>query len=182
MPDRTPAPKMTTLIDAKAIAKRVAELGEEISVLAKKQQEPLVVICVLQGAFVFFSDLIRHIKADVVCEFLGLSSYGNSTQSSGEVRTTLDLTSSIRGRTVLIVEDIVDTGITLDHLIRQLQIREPKKIHTAALLLKPGSLKKDVKLDYVGFKIGDEFVVGYGLDYQGQYRGLPSISVIDSLQ
>lgn len=161
------------------IAKRVRELGAEITALSRK--EPIVAVCVLKGSFVFYSDLIRAIDADITSEFLGTASYGNSMQSSGEVKMTLDLTNSIEGKTVLLVEDIIDTGLTMDYLIRTLSARKPKKIMTCSLLLKPEALKVNFKPDFVGFKIPNDFVIGYGLDYQGFYRNLPYIARVESL-
>ena len=172
--------QMSKLIDDKKIAARVEELGAEIT---KKcaQKEELIVVAVLKGSFVFYADLIRHIEADVKSDFLGCSSYGNSTKSSGEVKLTLDLTNGIEGKNVLLVEDIVDTGLTMDFLKRTLAARNPKNLWTASLLFKPKALKIDFKPDFVGFEIGNEFVVGYGLDYQGYYRNLPYIAQVTSL-
>lgn len=170
---------MVPLLDEKTIQKRVRELGAEITKLCKS--EPIIVVGVLKGSFMFYADLIRNIDGDVKCEYLGCASYGNSTASSGEVKLTLDITSGIEGKTVLLVEDIVDTGLTMSFLKNTLAARKPKKILTASLLLKPAALKVECKLDYVGFEIGNEFVVGYGLDYQGYYRNLPYIAQINSL-
>lgn len=168
--------KMYTEAD---IIKRVREMGAEITELCRK--ENVVAVCVLKGSFVFYSDLIRSIDADITSEFLGVASYGNSMKSSGEVKMTLDLTSSIEGRTVLLVEDIVDTGLTLEFLMKTLAARKPKRILTCAMLFKPDALKTDIKPDYVGFKIPNDFVIGYGLDYQGFYRNLPYIARVESL-
>jgi len=172
--------KFSKMISESDISKRVKELGQEISALAQK--EPLIAVCILKGSFVFFSDLVREIDADVTTEFLGVASYGNSMHSSGEVKLTLDLTSSIEGKTVLLVEDIIDTGLTMEFLMKTLSARKPKKILTAALLLKPDALKVPFKADFVGFKIPNDFVIGYGLDYQGFYRNLPYIARVESLQ
>lgn len=171
--------KMSTLIDEKKIQSRVKELGAEITKLCKK--EDLIAICVLKGSFMFYSDLIREIEADVKMDFIGCSSYGKGTKSSGEVKMTLDLTQSIEGKNILLVEDIVDTGLTMKFLTETLKVRKPKKIYSAALLFKPEALKVDYKPDFVGFEIGTEFVVGYGLDYQGWYRNLPYVAVVESL-
>ncbi|MCM2282349.1 MAG: hypoxanthine phosphoribosyltransferase, partial [Bdellovibrionaceae bacterium] len=119
--------------------------------------------------------------ADVKTEFLGVSSYGNSSKSSGEVKLTLDLTSAIEGKNVLLIEDIVDTGLTMEYLSTTLKARKPKSLKTCALLLKPSALKVDIKLDFVGFEIPNEFVVGYGLDYQGYYRNLPYIAQVNNI-
>ena len=170
---------MSVLLDEKKIQARVKQLGEEITKICKK--DDLIAICVLKGSFVFYSDLVRQIDADVMMEFVGCSSYGKGTKSSGEVKMTLDVAQSIEGRNILLVEDIVDTGLTMQYLTQTLQLRKPKKIYSAALLFKPDALKVDYKPDFVGFEIGNEFVVGYGLDYQGYYRNLPYVAVVDSL-
>lgn len=169
---------LSTLIEERKIQNRIREMATDIT--KKYKSEGLVVICVLKGSFIFFSDLVRQIDLDLTCDFLGVSSYVG-TQSSGEVKLTLDLHQSIEGKNVLLVEDIVDTGLTLNYLRENLQRRNPKTLSTAALLFKPKSLKVECKLDYCGFEIGNEFVVGYGLDYQGYYRNLPYIAVVNSL-
>lgn len=171
--------KFSKMISESEIAKRVKELGKEITALCQKEE--IIAVCVLKGSFVFYSDLIRAIDADIRSEFLGTASYGASMHSSGEVKLTLDLTTSIEGKTVLLIEDIVDTGLTMDFLTKTLAARKPKKILTCSLLFKPEALKTDFKLDYVGFKIPNDFVVGYGLDYQGFYRNLPYIAQVQSL-
>jgi hypoxanthine phosphoribosyltransferase len=171
--------KLSKYIDEKKISERVLEMAKDISKLAAK--EPLVCVCVLKGSFVFYSDLIRAVQADVICDFLGVSSYNGTMNSSGEVKMTLDLTTSIEGKNVLIIEDIVDTGLTIEFLKRTLSLRKPKSLKTAALLLKPDSLKVETKVDYVGFKIQNDFVVGYGLDYQGYYRNLPYIAQVSNM-
>jgi hypoxanthine phosphoribosyltransferase len=173
------SPKLAKLIDEKKLATRVKEMAEEITQFCKK--EDLIAVCVLKGSFMFYSDLIRQIDADIRSDFLGCSSYGNSMKTSGEVRMTLDLTNSIEGKNVLLVEDIVDTGLTMSFIRKTLMARNPKRLLSAALLFKPDSLKSDFKPDYVGFEIGNEFVVGYGLDYQGLYRNLPYIAIVNSL-
>jgi hypoxanthine phosphoribosyltransferase len=175
-----PPLKMEKLLSEAQIQKRVRELGAEIDKIARTG-EPITLICVLKGSFIFFSDLIRAIDSDVRCEFLGVSSYGDGMKSSGEIKLTLDLTDAISGRTVILVEDIVDSGLTLAYLKRSLAAREPKKVLTCALLYKPEALQAKLKLDYVGFEIGKEFVVGYGLDYQGYYRNLPYVAQVVSL-
>ena len=172
-------PAMNKLIDEKKLAARVKEMGQEITKICKNEE--LLAVCVLKGSFVFYSDLIRNVDADLRTDFLGCSSYGNSTQTSGEVKLTLDLTHGIEGKNVLIVEDIVDTGLTMNFLVNTLKARNPKRIFTAALLFKPKALKVDFKPDFVGFEVGNEFVVGYGLDYQGYYRNLPYIAQVTSL-
>lgn len=172
-------PAMNKLIDEKKLAARVKEMGQEITKICKNEE--LLAVCVLKGSFIFYSDLIRNVDADLRTDFLGCSSYGNSTKTSGEVKLTLDLTHGIEGKNVLIVEDIVDTGLTMNFLVNTLKARNPKRIFTAALLFKPKALKVDFKPDFVGFEVGNEFVVGYGLDYQGYYRNLPYIAQVMSL-
>ena len=158
---------------------KVAEIG---ALLTKKfKGENIVAICVLKGAFMFYSDLIRHIDTDITCEFFGVSSY-NGMSSSGEVKVTLDLTQPIEGKHVLLVEDIVDTGLTMNYLKTTLMARNPASLTTVALLEKPEALKVPCKVDYVGFNISNEFVVGYGLDYQGFYRNLPFIGQVQNFQ
>ena len=174
-----PELQLQKLLDEKKIASRVKELAQEIT----KQigGDEVIAVCVLKGSFVFYSDLIRCIDADVRTDFIGTSSYGNATKSSGEVKLTLDLTHAIQGKTVLLVEDIVDTGLTMEFLQKTLQARSPKRIYSAALLFKPEALKTKYKPDYIGFEVGNEFVVGYGLDYQGYFRNLPYIAQVTSL-
>ncbi len=171
--------KFSRMISEADIAKRVKELGVQITELCKR--EPVIAVCVLKGSFVFYSDLIRQIDADITSEFLGVASYGNSMKSSGEVKLTLDLTTSIEGKTVLLIEDIIDTGLTMEFLAKTLAARKPKKLMTCTLLFKPEALKVEFKPDFVGFKIPNDFVIGYGLDYQGFYRNLPYIARVESL-
>lgn len=158
---------------------KVAEIGAALT--KKFKGENLVAICVLKGAFMFYSDLIRNIDADITCEFFGVSSYSGMS-SSGEVKVTLDLMQPIEGKHVILIEDIVDTGLTMNYLKTTLMARNPASLTTIALLEKPEALKVPCKLDYVGFKITNEFVVGYGLDYQGFYRNLPFIGQVQNFQ
>ena len=174
-----PVLQLEKLLSEQKIASRIKEMGQEITKLAAK--EDLIAVCVLKGSFIFYADLIRNLDADVRTDFIGTSSYGNATKSSGEVKLTLDLTHAIKGKNVLLVEDIVDTGLTMDFLLKTLGSRGPKRIYTAALLFKKEALKVDFKPDFVGFEVGNEFVVGYGLDYQGYYRNLPYIAQVTSL-
>lgn len=165
-------------LSAKDIQARVVEIARQID--ADFGGTELTLICTLKGSIIFYSDLIRSLKVPVVCEFMGLSSYGNQTESSGEVKVTLDLSEPILGKHVLIVEDIVDTGLTLSYMVDMLRARKPASIRTVALLHKPEALKaKDLRIDYVGFQIPNKFVVGYGLDYAEKFRGLPYIGVIE---
>lgn len=171
--------KLSKLIDEKTLQERVKQLGAQITKDFKG--EDVVAICILKGSYMFYSDLIREIDANVICEFFGVSSYHGETQSSGEVKVTLDLTHPLEGKNVLLVEDIVDSGLTMAYLRTCLLARQPKKLKTVSLLVKPDAVKADVHLDYFGFEIKNEFVVGYGLDYQELYRNLPYIAKADNL-
>lgn len=167
-------------ITEEQLQKKVKELGE---VLSKKfKNEKVVAVCVLKGSFMFYSDLIRNINADITCEFFGVSSYNGGTSSSGEVKVTLDLASPVENCHVILVEDIVDTGLTMNYLKNSILSRKPKSLTTVALLEKPDALKVKCEIDHVGFKIQNEFVVGYGLDYQGYYRNLPYIAQVQNFQ
>ena len=169
--------KPAVMIGPDELAARINDLAKEI-----RQDFPagqLHFICVLKGAFLFLGDLIRAMEGDVTIDFMACSSYGTGTTSSGEVRLSKDLDSGLEGRDVIIVEDIVDTGLTLHYLQDILLARGPRSLRTACLLSKPSRRKIDVKVDYVGFTIEDRFVVGYGLDYAEQYRNLPYIGVLE---
>jgi hypoxanthine phosphoribosyltransferase len=168
--------KPETLITAEAIAARVAELGREIT--RDKQGEDLVVISVLKGSFMFCADLIRHIDLPLHVEFLGVRSYGDSTETSGEVQITADVSHRLEGKDVLLVEDIVDTGLTLKFLLDLLARRGPRSLKLAALLHKPSRTRIPVQIDYLGFSIEDVFVVGYGLDHAQRHRNLPYVGVV----
>lgn len=164
-------------IDAARIHARVAEMGAEIR-KDSGPDTPVHLIAVLKGAFIFLADLARAIPGDVSLDFISVSSYAGKS-SSGEVRLLKDLDRSIEGRHVIIIEDIVDTGLTLSYLQEILHARDPKSVKTACLLSKPSRRKVDVPVEYIGFTIEDRFVVGYGLDYDEQYRQLPYIGVMD---
>lgn len=165
------------LLRSSAVQKRVREMGLQISKDFKGQRVHL--IGVLKGAAIFLSDLIRQIRVDVSLDFMAVSSYGKGSHTSGQVRLIKDLDTSIEGLNVIVVEDILDTGLTLGYLLRVLQQRKPKTLRIAALLDKPERrIKKDVKADYVGFQIPNEFVVGYGLDYAERYRNLKDVCVL----
>jgi len=166
------------LIPEVKIQNRVRELAQQIS--QDYGDEEVTAICILKGSFIFFSDVIRHLDLPLTCEFLGLSSYGNETVSSGEVKVTLDLTAPLEGKNVIVFEDIVDSGLTLQYILRNLQSRAPESLRVCSLLVKPKSLKAPIEVDYVGFDIGNEFVVGYGLDYAGQYRELPYVGFLEN--
>jgi len=170
------APKI--LIPEVRIQARVKELAAEIN--SEFQDQEITAICILKGSFIFFADIIREIDAPISCEFLGLSSYGSETVSSGEVKVTLDLNEPLEGKNVIVFEDIVDSGLTLNYILKSLGARGPKTLRTCALLVKPKSLKAPVQIDYTGFEIGDEFVVGYGLDHAGKHRGLPYIGYFEN--
>ncbi len=158
------------------IARRVRELGEEIS--RDYQGKEVVVVSVLKGAVMFVADLVRHLTVPCSLEFMAVSSYGASTDSSGVVRIIKDLDESIEGRHVLVVEDIIDTGLTLNYLRELLLNRKPASLRICTLLNKPERRAVDVPVDYVGFDIPNEFVVGYGLDYAERYRNVPFIAVL----
>jgi len=165
------------LITEEELQARIAELGKVIS--ADYQGKDLLAVCILRGAVVFLSDLIRHITVPHEMDFMAVSSYGGTRiESSGVVRILMDLKTNIQGRDVLIVEDIVDTGLTLNYIIDNLKTRRPASLRTCALLNKRERRQVDVPLDYVGFVIPDKFVVGYGLDYDEKYRNLPFIGVL----
>jgi len=165
------APPPEPLISKEQLRARVAELGREITLAY--QGEPLILLPVLKGSFVFAADLAREIDLPVEVEFLGVQSYGDDTVSSGVVQITLDLTRPVDGKHVLIIEDIVDTGLTLDYLLSLLRARNPKSLRVASLLHKPSRMQRALVIDFLGFTIEDEFVVGYGLDYAQKYRNLP---------
>ncbi|HSN84261.1 MAG TPA: hypoxanthine phosphoribosyltransferase [Polyangiales bacterium] len=164
------------LIDAGTIARRVAELGREIThdYLGK---EPVMIV-VLKGSYVFAADLARHIDLDVSIDFLGVRSYGDDQQSTGVVQITADLTQPIEGKHVIVVEDIVDTGLTVSYLYENLETRRPASIKLASLLHKPARTQVPAQIDYLGFTIDDVFVVGYGLDYRQRFRNLPYLAVV----
>ena len=157
------------------IQSRVKEMAAQIR---RDFPDRLHLVAVLKGAFVFLSDLVRHMEGDVSLDFMAVSSYAKGTTTSGEVRLLKDLDTTLDGRHVVIVEDIVDTGLTLTYLQDILRARGPKTLRTACLLSKPSRRQVQVKVEYIGFEIEDRFVVGYGLDYAEQYRNLPYIGVV----
>lgn len=170
--------KLSSYIKETDIQAKVKEMGEKLSKKFKGQE--VVAVCVLKGSFMFYSDLIRQIDSDITCEFFGVSSYHGGTTSSGEVKVTLDLANPVEGKHVLLVEDIVDTGLTMNYLKNAIMSRKPKSLTTVALLEKPEALKVKCEIDMVGFKIPNDFVVGYGLDYNGFYRNLPYIAQVQN--
>jgi hypoxanthine phosphoribosyltransferase len=165
-----------TLLSAAQIQTRVAEMAREIR---RDYPDGLHIIAVLKGAFIFLSDLVRNMDGNVSMDFMALSSYAKGTTSSGEVRLLKDLDTSLDGKDVLIVEDIVDTGLTLTYLQDILRARGPRVLRTACLLSKPSRRQVDVKVEYVGFTIEDHFVVGYGLDYAERHRNLPFVAALE---
>jgi len=172
------AERLVCLLSTEQIAARVRELGRAITEDFKDR--PLVLVLVLKGSFVFGADLARAIDLyDCRVDFLGTRSYGEGTESSGVVQITHDLSRPIEGQDVLIVEDIVDTGLTLAHLLDLLRTRKPRSVKVCSLLHKPARSKVQVKVDYLGFTIEDKFVVGYGLDFAERYRNLPYIGVVE---
>ncbi|MBV9086091.1 MAG: hypoxanthine phosphoribosyltransferase [Acidobacteriaceae bacterium] len=164
------------LFTREQIAKRVAELGAQISQDFAGQR--LILLGVLKGATVFLSDLARNISVDATFDFVGISSYRDKQQTSGEVRLTKDLDESVEGRNVILVEDILDTGLTLSYLIKIISAHQPRALRVCTLLDKPARRKVQVHADYIGFEIPDKFVVGYGMDFAERYRNLEDIRVL----
>lgn len=164
------------LVDEQQIARRVAELGRQIG--EDYAGRPLVLICILRGAVVFAADLLRAIRIPVTIEFMAISSYGNNVQSSGVVRILKDLDGPIEGKDVLIVEDIIDSGLTLAYLLENLRSRRPNSLEVCVLLDKQVPRTVELPVRYTGFTIPDAFVVGYGLDYAEKYRNLPYVGIL----
>jgi hypoxanthine phosphoribosyltransferase len=164
------------LVTADAIQRRVAEIATDIR---RDVGEYVHLVGVLKGAFMFMSDLVRHLDGMVSLDFMAVSSYGNAATSSGRVTLLKDVETTLENRNVVLVEDIVDTGVTLAYLQQHLRQRCPASLRTACLLSKPSRRQVDVAVDYIGFSIEDRFVVGYGLDYAEQYRNLPYLAVVD---
>ena len=165
------------LIEEEPLRARIAELGAEIS--SEYEGRDLLLVGVLKGAVFFMADLMRHLTVPCEVDFMAISSYGDATDSSGIVRILKDLDINIEGRHVLVVEDIIDSGLTLSYLIRNLESREPATLEVCALLTKPSRREIDVPVRYVGFEIPNKFVVGYGLDFAERYRNLPYVGVLD---
>jgi hypoxanthine phosphoribosyltransferase len=162
------------LLDENTIQRRVAELGGSIQ--EDYQGESPLFVCVLRGAAIFHADLIRNTDLNLLIDFISVRSYGTSTKSSGEVQLIKDLEMSVHGRDVVLVEDIVDTGLTLDYLLRNLQSRRPRSLRVCSFLSKPARREISIDIDYLGFEIPDHFVVGYGLDFDQKFRNLPFIA------
>ena len=171
------APGVRVLFGQDALASRVAELGRTIS--ADYAGRPLTVLCVLKGASLFTADLVRAIALPLRLEFLGVASYGGGTTSSGEVRITSDTGTPLHDRDVLVVEDIVDSGLTLKYLLRTLNARNPSSLEVCALLEKPERRKVDLEIRYTGFEIPNTFVIGYGLDHGERFRNLPYVAALN---
>lgn len=174
----TSNPELEVMLSTEQIAQRVHEMGDEIS-RDYAGADGVTVVGVLKGSFIFMADLVRAVDRSVSCDFLGLSSYGSATESSGVVAITQDLGTPIEGRHVLVVEDIIDTGLTMAYLLENLATRRPASVKVASLLSKPARRRVEVNIDYLGFTIEDRFVVGYGLDHAGRYRNLPYIAVVE---
>lgn len=169
--------RIRELISEEAVAKKIAEMGAQIS--KDYEGDSVYLLCILKGGVFFTTELAKHITVPVNIDFMSVSSYGGETTSSGIVRIVKDLDTPIEGKNVLIAEDIIDTGRTLAYLMEHLKQRKPKSLKLCTLLDKPDRRVSDVKVDYTGFEIPDEFVVGYGLDYDQRYRNLPYVGVIE---
>ncbi|MFQ5777278.1 MAG: hypoxanthine phosphoribosyltransferase [Terriglobia bacterium] len=172
--------QLKVLLRRSQIRQRVRALARQIE--RDYKGETIHLVCILKGACIFLADLLRELKLPASIDFIAVSSYGKGSLPSGEVRITKDLDHSLEGQHVIIVEDILDTGLTLNYLYRLLQSRKPKSLRIAALLDKPARRVKEVPVDYIGFKIPDEFVVGYGLDYGEKYRDLPDVCVLPTVE
>ncbi len=165
------------LIPEVKLQARITELAQEIN--HDFQGKEVTAICILKSSFIFFSDIIRKLEFPLTCEFLGVSGYSSKIVSSGEVKITLDINDPLENRNVIIFDDIVDSGLTLAYIMNSLRARRPALIKSCSLLMKPEGLKTQIEIDYVGFKIGKEFVVGYGIDFSENLRGLPYIGYIE---
>lgn len=166
------------LISKDQIADKVKEIGSQITKMYEGDEVDLIVVGLLKGSVIFMSDLIREIKLPVKIDFMTVSSYGNSTTSSREVKILKDMSENIMGKNVLIVEDIIDSGLTLNKVMEILRTREPKSLKLCTFLSKPARREVDVPVDFIGYEIPDKFVVGYGLDYAEKYRNLPYVGVV----
>lgn len=166
------------IISERRLQARVRALGRAIR--SDYHGRDLVLVGILKGSFIFMADLARAIRLPLTCDFMRVSSYGPGTASQGRIRMEFDLSHPVRGKDVLLVEDIVDTGWTLDHVLRELRRKKPSSLKLAALLHKPARMRVEVPIDYLGFEIPDRFVVGYGLDFDGRYRNLPHVAVLNA--
>ena len=167
----------SVMFDEKALADKVTELGKIISADYKPEDE-IVMVSILKGSVMFYTDLVRSVSLPVKLDFMIASSYGSGTSSSGQVKIKKDLETDIKGKHVIVVEDIIDSGITMDRLLKELSLRQPASLKLCALLTKPSRRQIAVNIDYCGFEVPDEFLVGYGLDYAEKYRNLPVIGVL----
>ncbi|MEK6714068.1 MAG: hypoxanthine phosphoribosyltransferase [Nitrospirota bacterium] len=165
------------LITQKAIEKRIRELGAKIT--ADYEGKDLLMICLLKGAYTFFADLVRNIQLPVMVDFMMVSSYGDRSASSGSISIIQELSSSIEGKDVLLVEDIIDSGLTLEYIYETLQAKRPNSLKLCVLLDKAERRKHEVPMEYIGFTVPNKFIIGYGLDYQDKYRNLPYIAILD---
>lgn len=165
------------LITQRQIEKRIQELGTKIT--ADYEGKEIVMVCLLKGAYVFFADLVRNIHIPVDVDFMMVSTYGARASSSGVVKIISDLSSSIKGKDVLLVEDIVDSGLTLSYLYKTMKAKKPRSLKLCTLLDKVERRKYEIPIDYIGFTVPNKYVIGYGLDYQDKYRNLPYIAVLD---
>lgn len=170
---------LTVMLSEDELRERIRALGEQITSDYKSLDGDVVLVGILKGSYVFLADLCRAIDLPLTVDFIGLSSYGDATESSGVVRLTSDLSKPIEGAHVLIVEDIVDTGLTMRYLLENLQTRGPASVKLCSLLEKPEKNQAGVAIDYLGFSIPDKFVVGFGLDHSGRYRNLPFVGVLE---
>ena len=171
--------QVKTLIDEEKLHARIKEISKQIEKEYKGKE--ITLICILKGSVFFTVELAKNIEGDVKLEFIRVSSYGEGTESTGEIKMKLDLKDSIKGKDVIVIEDIIDTGRTLSYLIEYLKMKKPNSVKLCALLDKPDRrVKKEVKVDYIGFQIPDKFVVGYGLDWDEKYRNLPYIGYIEN--
>lgn len=170
--------EIKTLIDEEKLQKRIEEMAQQIEEEYKGKE--ITLICILKGSVFFTVDLAKRINGDVKLEFIRVSSYGEGTESSGEIKMKLDLKDSINGKDVIVIEDIIDTGRTLSYLIEYLKMKKPNSVKLCTLLDKPDRRVKQVNVDYTGFQIPDKFVIGYGLDFDEKYRNLPYIGYIES--
>ena len=168
--------KLETLISEQDIQRRMEELGAQIS--KDYDGKEIIMLCVLKGGVMFMTDLAKRVTVPMKMEFMAVSSYGSSTETSGVVRILKDLDHSIEGKDIIIVEDIIDSGITLDYLLKYLKARKANSIEIVTLLTKPARRKVDIEVKYCGFEVPDEFLVGYGLDYAEKYRNLPYVGIL----
>lgn len=168
--------KVQKIISEDELRERICEMAAKIS--ADYKDESVYLVGILKGAFMFMSELCRHITIPCECSFLGVSSYGNEKTTSGKVRITKDIEEDVEGKNVIIVEDIIDTGITLNFLKEYMKTRNPRSVRICSLLSKPSCRKVDLEIDYIGFEIPNEFVIGFGLDYEQYLRNLPYVATV----